>query len=350
MDEIELEDFCQTIQQDVADLAGSNYGALKREATGTLDAVMSPLNRSGFEQEYLTDGGDGKLKQILTEWIQPQPAADMVTTRQDICTPTTMIEPLREVRTLTGFVSTKVISFPKSQMRKLCDGPAEYRAKIVAAHMSGLFRKLNQGINTKYMAQVGSFIGGVAGGKEVKLLDKTNTIWQVDPNGIASIMDDMNEVQIGGRPILSGNGNIKRYVDLAKIGCCNNYGQDTATVDDGFDFYFDRDVKAAAGNDPNAFLAWSPGAVQLATYAENRGEFAIVHEHFAESTIVDPVTGIEVDYEFRYDQCTHTWTLVFYLFYDLFLLPDEMFKNSDERDGVNYAFWYSGTAHEVESL
>ena len=351
MDEIALEDFCQTIQQDVNDLAGSNYPAFKREATGVLDAVMSPSNRSAFSQEYLVDGGDGKLKQVMTEWIKPQPASQMATTMQDICTPTTMIEPSREVKTLTGFVSTPVMTFTKAGLRKLCDGPAEYRSKIVASHMGGLFRKLNQGLNAKLKAQEGKFIGNVAAGKEVTLLDKTSPIWQIDPNGVATIMDDMRDLQVMGRPIVVGNGVMQRYVDLANIGCCNAYGQDNSMADAGFDFYTDRDVAAAVGGAgaSDAFWAWSPGAVQLATYSQNRGEFEVVHSHFAESTIVDPFTGITLDYEMRYDQCIHAWTMVFYLHYELFALSKDMFYDADERDGVNYLFRYKGTSHLAES-
>jgi hypothetical protein len=351
MDEIALEDFCQTIQQDVNDLAGSNYPAFKRESLGLLDAVMSPANRSGYSQEYLVDGGDGKVKQILEEWIKPQPASKMATTRQNICNPTEMIEPSRQVRTLTGFVSTPVMTFTKAGLRKLCDGPAEYRAKIVASHMSGLFRKLNQGLAAKYKLQEGKFIGNVSAGKEVALIDKTNAIWQIDPNGTAAIMDDMRDLDVAGRPIMVGNGLLKRYVDLANIGCCNAYGQDNSTADEGFDFYVDRDVKAAVGGSgaDDAFYAWSPGAVQMATYSENRGEFEVVHSHFAESTLVDPFTGITLDYEMRYDQCIKAWTFVFYLHYDLFLLGGDLFEEDDERYGVNYAFRYKGVAHVPES-
>jgi hypothetical protein len=351
MDEIALEDFCQTIQQDVSDLAGSNYPAFKREHVGFLDAVMSPANRSGYNQEYLVDGGDGKLKQILEEWIKPVPVSEMATTMQNICTPTDMIEPSRRVRTLTGFVSTKVMTFTKAQLRKLCDQPGEYRAKIIAAHMSSLFRKLNQGMLAKYKLQEGTFLNGVAAGKEVALIDKSNPIWQMDPNGVASIMDDMAAMGASGRPIMVGNGLIKRYVDLANIGCCNAYGQNNATADEGFDFYVDYDLAAAVGGSgaSDAFLAFAPGAVQMATYSQNRGEFEVVHSHMVESTIVDPFTGITLDYEMRYDQCIKAWTLVFYLHYDVFLL-DDLFEHGDYREGINYAYRYKGVAHMPESV
>ena len=344
METINLGDFCQTIQSDLADLAGSNYPAMKREATGLLDAVVSPANRQGFSQEYPVDGGDGKLKQVLVEWIQPQPVSEMVTSAQDICTPTDPIDPLREIRTLTGFASTKVISFTKAHMRKLCDGPSEWRAKIVASHMSGLFRKINQGLVAKYNAQVGNFIGGVAAGKTVYMLDSSGPIKQIDPNGAVDIMEDMADLGVSDRPILVGAGILSRYASLANIGCCNAYGQDVSMADEGFDWYRDRDVDTILAGSNNV-LAFVPGAVQMATYAQNRGEFGIVHEHFAESTIVDPVTGLEIDFEMRYDQCTKTYTMVFFSHYDLFLLPDDMFTDADERDGVNYAFRYTAAEY-----
>jgi D-aminopeptidase len=55
---IDLEEFCQTVRQELTELAGNNYPALKREATGMLDAVTSAENRAGYDQKYLTDDGE----------------------------------------------------------------------------------------------------------------------------------------------------------------------------------------------------------------------------------------------------------------------------------------------------
>lgn len=341
MDSIDLEDLCNTVQQDLADLAGDNYPLLKREGTGFLDAVMSPQNRAGFRQEYATDGGDGKLKQVVTEWVQPGHVGEALTSMQDICNPGTTIEPLREVKQLTAFASTPVLTFTKAALRKFCQGPSEYRAMIVGGHMNLLFRKMNQIGIAKYLTGVGSFISGEAAGKDVTLLVNDGLMTQIDQNGEVTISEDMDDLAVGGRPILVGAGVLSRYAKLARLGCCNAYGQDDGMATGSFDWFRDRDTGIISG-DPNTILAWAPGAVQMAHYVQNRAGFEVVHSHFAETNITDPVNGLVVDMEMRYDQCEKVWTMVFYSFFDFFQLPDTMFKDADERDGVNYSFLYNG--------
>lgn len=340
---IELEDFCNTIQQDLNDLAGSNYAALKREQTGFLSAVLSQQNRSGFSQEYGVDGGDGKQKTVIIDWIQPASLADSSSVNNaDICAAGTEVPTLRDTRALTAFSRSEVLMFTKAELRKLCKAPSEQRAMVVASRMNSVFRRINNTLITKYLAGVGGFYNGVAAGKDVELIDATHPIKAVNPNGEFDIMEDFQDVGAEGRPIMVGHGLLSRYVRLAGIGCCNDYGMDVGKSASSFDFFRDHFVDGIAG-DPNQILAWAPGAVQMANYVENRGEFAVVHDHFAETSIVDPVTGLELDWQWRYDQCTRRWTMVFYSFYDLFMLPLTMFKDTDERDGVNYAFQYTAT-------
>lgn len=337
---IELEDFCQTVQQDLVDLAGSNYPAMKREPTGLLDAVRSESNRSGFSQNYITDGGDGKLKQVLIEWIKPIPVSTTVTTMQDICEAGTEEPVFRDVKTLTGFASTRVIEFSDAELRKLCDAPSEHRAKVISAHMSGLFRKVNQICIAKYNTGVGGFIGGVAAGKNVEFLHYDGITEAAKPDGEIVMMEDMQNLGVTGKPLVVGSGIISRYSKLAQIGCCNDYGQDVSDLSGAYDFYRDRDVDIVLGTSENVF-AFAPGAVQLATYNMFRGDFRkVVPNVYVHDTITDPVQGITVDVKMKYDDCAHVWRMAYFLHFDLFLLTNDMFYNADERDGVNYAFKY----------
>lgn len=343
---VELEDFCNTIQQDLNNLAGDNYGAMKREPTGLLSAVTSPQNRAGFNQQYITDGGDGKKKQVLIEWIQPIPVADTATSLQDVCAGGTEEATLRDVVELTGFASSRVMKFTDSELRKLCKAPSEHKAMIVAAHMSGLFRKVNQILVTKYDAANGGFIGGVAEGKELELLHYDGVTEAAKPDGEVLLMEDMADLGVTGRPIVVGSGIVSRYAKLANIGCCNDYGQDVSRLSGSWDFFRDRDVDIVLAGSEN-ILAFAPGAVQMATYNQYRGEFRRVHEHFLMQTIVDPVTGIEIDMKAVFNECDELWRMAYFLHFDLFALPLTMFKDTDERDGVNYAFRYAGVRTEA---
>lgn len=338
---IELEDFCNTMQQDLADLAGDNYGATRREATGLLSAATSPANKAGYTEPTFVDSGDGKLKQALLEWIQPSAVSETLTSMQDICSAGTEEAKQRELRTLTGFASTPVKAFSNAELRKYCESPSEHRAMIANSLMSALFRKINQVCITQYLAGVGGFIGGVAAGKSVQMLDGSGAIVQADPNGEFTILEDFADLGASGRPLVVGAGFLSQYVRLQGIGCCNDYGQDIGQVGQ-FDFYRDRDVDVIAAG-TNNILAFAPGSVQFVNWVQNKGEFRQVMPDWAESSIIDPVTGIEIDMEIRYDQCDKAWKMVFYSHFDLYTLPLTMFKVADERDGTNNALHYIAT-------
>ncbi len=339
-------DFCQTVQQDLADIAGRNYGAIQRTPTGFLSAALSDANTSGFPEPYMLDMNDGKgKKQVLIEMIQPSSISTIVTEPGDVCEPGTPKTKTQYLKSITKFAGTSNLTFTKAAMRRFCERPAEWRAKVILSEMDALFRKINQIAIGQYVAGVGGFYGGVAAAKEVQMLENTGAIRQSDPNGEVAIMQDFQDLGYTMQPILVGAGNLDTYTKLANIGCCNAYGQDIGDTAGSFAYYRDRDVDAVIGDDNNV-LAFTPGAVQFVSWNENEGDFAMEHEHFAETTIVDPITGLTLDMEMNYDRCTKTWVILFFLNFDLFTLPLTMFPDLDERDGTNGTFHYVATQAE----
>ena len=348
---IELEDLCNTVQQNLNNLAGANYPAMKREPTGMLSAVRSGANSAGFAQKYKTDEGDGKLKEVVIEWAQPVPVSTTVTTEQSVCEGGTEEPRFIDTVQLTGFAGTRVMLFTEAELRKYCEQPSQVQTMRIAQHMSGLFRKINQILITKYAAGVGGFMNGVAAGKELELLhyDADGQTEVIKPDGEIVLLEDMADMGVTGRPIVVGSGITSRYARLAEMGCCNDYGQNVQQLSGAFDFYRDRDVDITLAGDEN-IIAFAPGAVQMATYNKYRGEFKkIVPDLYAHTTIVDPVTGIELDMKMKYDDCDELWRMHYFLNFDLFQLPDELFKDADERDGINYSFLYKAVRTSAAS-
>lgn len=338
---IDLEEFCQTVRQELTDLAGNNYPALKREATGMLDAVTSAENRAGYDQKYLTDDGEGKQKQVLVEWIQPIPDSETEDTEQDVCAEGVEAPTFRDVVTLTGFTSTRVMKFTESELRKYCAKPSEHMTMVIAAHMSGLFRAINKKLIAKYVAQVGGFYGGVAAGKNANLLAFDGLTEQAIPDGEVMMLEDMADLGVG-RPIVVGSGIISRYGRLADIGCCNDYGQSIDELAGRYSFYRDRDFDVIA-DEADLFAAFSPGAIQMPTFNKYRGEFKrVVPNLYSHDTLVDPVTGLTLDWKMVYDKCDEVWRMAYFLHYDLIGLPLDIFDAADDRYGVNYTFTYKG--------
>lgn len=341
---IDVADFCATLQQDLADLAGANYKAMAREQTGYLDSLVSADNRAGFSQELQLDGGDGKNKQVIVRYIQPGVYSETADTSVNICTDAgEEVTETRKVEDVTRFKRSPTLTFTNAALRDLCDAPSEYRAKVLATRMSALFRSINRDLIALANAAAGIHLGGDATATDLNLI--VNNVAgggqiQADYTGEVDLLEEMADLGVMN-PIVVGAGNLSRYSRLQGIGCCNDYGQ---AVDQfgAFQFYRDRDVPSVIGA-ANNFLAYAPGACQLVTWNANKGEFAMNHEHFAHTTLVDPVTGLELDFEMNYDNCDKVWKIGLSLNYDLFTLPVDMFKDADERDQINYLWKFNAT-------
>lgn len=345
---INEEDLCQTIIQDLADITGDNYPLIQRSQTGLLDAARSEQNISGLREPVIVDEDDGKgMKEAVIEFMQPASIEEVVTTRQDICDDGEEAVKLRFRRSITKFAGTKNLKFTKASMRRFCESPQAFRQKVILGEMDALFRKINRICIEQYIAGVGKFYGNVAGPKDVQMLDNTGAIRQIDPNGEVAIRQDFEMVGISQQPIVVGAGNLDSYVKLGEIGCCNAFGQDVSDTSH-FSYYRDVDVHAVTGNQ-HRFLAFQPGAVQFASWNENEGDFRMEHFHFDETTVVDPVSGITLDFETNYDRCKKQWVLHFFLNFDLFLMPLNLYKTTHERYGWNGSLLYNATVATPES-
>lgn len=338
---IQEEDLCMLIQQDLADVAGRNYPATARTQTGFLSAITSDANTTGVEPTIL-DTGDGKGKRTaLIEFIKPASTADVSTDPESVCEDGVERERYRFTRQITKYARSQNLKFTKEAMRTFCERPQEWRAKVINAELDAFFRVVNRISIGQYLAQVGDFYGGVSGPKSVQMLDGTHAITASDPNGEIEMIQDFQDIGWAGAPLVVGAGHLDTYTKMQDIGCCNAYGQDIGDTAK-MAYYFDRDVDHVVGS-ANNFLAFVPGSVQFASWNQNKGDFGIRHAHFDETTMVDPWTGIELDLEVNYDRCTKEWIVQFGLFFDVFLLPLNMYKEEDDRFQVNGAVQYVAT-------
>ena len=346
---IELEDLCTTVQQNLDTLATQNYPAFNRRPVGLLDAVRSDVNRAGFSEKYRVDDGDGKLKQVVIEWAQPVPVSTTVTSEQDVCEAGTEEPRFLDTVELTGYAGTRVMEFSEEALRKYCESPSQVETMRIAQHLSGLFEKIDQILVSKFNAGVGGLLPGATNTLPLLHYDTDGQTTVAKADGEIKLLTQLSDMGVVGSPLVVGSGIIEEYARLKDIACCNEFGQDLSRQTGAFNWYKDREVdRMLAGS--NNILAFAPGAVQMATYNKFRGEFRKeVPGLFRHTTIIDPVTGIELDMLWKYDDCNFVWRLHIGLHFDLFMMPLELFKDADEFDGINYAWLYQGTKTGADS-
>lgn len=337
----ELEDFCQLVQSGLNEVAANNYPALKREKVGVFDAITSPQNATTSVLQTQVDPGNGKKKTVIIDWLQPGLISETLTAKADICTVEGTEEPYqRDTFEVTDFRSTPVMEFTFAELRKLCKSTAEVRTEVIASKMSALMKAINRDIITKLNTNVGTFANAVAAGKNVQLLNAGPPVG-ANPLGANVILEDFAVVGLTGKPIVAGHGKLQTYARLANFGCCNQYGTDISNLDGELDWFWDIDVSAITSN-ADDFFAWEPGAIQLITYNEYRGDFQVIGPDYALTTIVDPVTGVTFDMKMFFDKCDEKYKLAIWLNFDVFTLP-ALYKTGDPRDGVNHLFKYRAT-------
>lgn len=335
---IDIAEVCNTISQDLANVVGANYGAAQRQKTGLLDALISPDNTSAVPEPLQVDAGDGKIKQVIVRYLQAGLESEVVDTAPDICLAGTPDAFQFQTVVPAEYAGVK-ITFTNAEMRKWCGSPAEERSRIILTKMNPLFVHINKALITKANAGVGVFYGGVAAGKQVPMLfQAAGQMLQSDPQGEVTLLEDMSDLGIVGTPLVVGAGKLSQYVRYAGIGCCNDYGQDISGTG-GFNFYRDQFLGGVTGN-ADDFLAFAPGAVQFIGWTANKGEFAVNDGASMETTIIDPITGIELDMDVTYDKCDKVWVFTISKTYDLFITPTGQFQATDPREGVNNLFKY----------
>jgi hypothetical protein len=90
------------------------------------------------------------------------------------------------------------------------------------------------------------------------------------------------------------------------------------------------------------FYALEPGAVQFLHTCKNKAEFAIKSETVQEGTIIDPISGLELDLKAVYSPCANngdgSWNIAVSLNFDIFQVPSDAYATGDYLNGVNGLF------------
>lgn len=326
---------CAKIQTTLNDLLGKNDPALMRTQVGYLQALTSPQNTAGITYVPV-DPGNGKNRKVRVTYIQRGTEDEIVTSEPANCDPEVFASPLETDVEITKYVGTKWFGFNQSDMRKLCEPDATYRGRVMSARIDALITKLDKQLITLQSANFGNFNPVIyTGYKDVVTFNHDGT--GISYIGEANIKEDFKMLNSSSNPIVIGAGKLSLYSGIAKIGCCNALGQDLSQAG-SMDFFHDRFVDQILG--ANHFIGLVPGYVQLLTWNKYVGEYRAENASFAKGTIVDGLTGLQLDMKWEYKSCDEQYAVQFSLNYELWFIPTDAFAATDELEGVNFTLHY----------
>lgn len=333
------EGICEKVQASLIDIYGSNTPNLKRTQVGYLQALTSQTNMSGMTVLPI-DPGTGKIKQVRLKYTQRGTESDLTTTKSTTCSTEIEKVPFEQTVDISNYIGTKGMKFTEAEMRKLCGPDSQWMAEIVSNEMDALAVKINKLLIAGQSSNFGVFLGGSNAVKSYPLLSGAQ--FAANFYGESLIMEDMENLDLMGKPIVIGSGKLGHYARMTGIGCCNTLGQDISQAGN-LDFFRDRFVGGILGN-VDDFIMLMPGHVQMLTFNEYVGAYAKENQVFSHGTIVDPFTGLKYDSKWHYNDCDDTYFFQMGIQWDMFYMPLTAFSAYDELRGMNGTFHGRATA------
>lgn len=245
-----------------------------------------------------------------------------------------------------------IISVPIADLNRRMESDPEYLARVTMEAIDGVRRKMQTGVATQMALLGGKF--ATDGGEKTSSLSNANTLKSVatkfpaavdggkpNPEALQEIAFSALNSGFTGTPYVFGMGEIFRYFQmLGSMGTFSDSGLDFVK------FYNAQGVSMlpslrlhnalnGAGTD-NKFLVVDAGAIHLLQYNKFTDPSAKVRQdNLIMDTIVDPLTGIELNYKFYLNPCGEKYNILISTAYKVVGLPDDMYAGGDRLDGCN---------------
>lgn len=346
MPTLTYDELCLTTSAQLIDAVGNGEMIGSAQPTGLLSGLLSDENTANTTIINEYDKGDGKNHKVIIKYLQPDSESDSSDSETDFCEGegSTNAYQWADVEA-DQYVRSRIMTLTEAQMRDFCseDDNGAFRTKMLMGALNSVRRKVNAGLIPLYYANAGGIAGGNgAKGTAFQVLYRDNLL-QVDPEGIIDMLQAYQDTGATGMPILAGGGNIKKYADMQGIACCNNLGVDASQLQD-FMLFYDNQIDGILSNasEDDIFFAWAPGANVFVSRPKYKGQFRKISDTFIKDTIVDPLTGLEWDFNLKYDDCDEVYKWMISLNYGLFTAPS-VYKSGDTRAVVNYSFAFKAT-------
>lgn len=354
MPTIELDNLCNTITEEFQDAVAGGQRIPFDEPTGTLTALLSPENTTNTTIETDYDKGDGMNSDVWLRWLQPYCESDTTDECTNICDETGTAPTYNWVQVTADMCAqSPVMQFNETQMRAFCETGSEFRTKMIAQAFNAIRRNINRQLIPVYSAGVGGILnsgGGCCTPYNFWTQNADGTI-EVNPDGQIEMELDLNDAGFSGTPIVVGGRQMLKYAKRQDIACCqSNMGYNTGELD-RMQLYYDNQIDQVltGPSQENPFFVWAPGMAVFISRPKNKGQFRKINDLFVHDTIVDPLLPLEYDFFLKYDDCTGLYKWMFQLPFGLFQPPLTLFKDCDDRDGINHNWQFQMTTQVLEA-
>lgn len=277
---------------------------------GLLQLLVSAANKSASNVKLgnvqAVEQGNGKVYKVSRRFF-PRLAESTATTLEYCPTAGDVVKPLYDEVEIKYKTVSQKIKIDDELIRCIKESRADYQNsyvnEVLRNHINRLGKEVSYAVaNDGY---IGNFVKCDCGDPAV--LSKSLPLFLASGLGInpvgESILDsDRKQAEIEQQMVLVGGTLLDQYRKARAIASGNDFGFDASLLDITRSIFYDTNLGAAFGN-PNEVIAMAPGALQLITYAKNKGQFTYDFEDQMRTTVVDPWLGIEHDVVMSYVKC-----------------------------------------------
>lgn len=341
---------CPILQEDLLNLSESAAPISMRDQCGFFDALTSDYNTAGTNITPV-DQKNGRKRQVEVWTVaRANDIDDTDTDFTDYCNDNgDEVPPISTTYSITRSMYTKPFYLDMAELRKICvSDKNHYLSLMFLSRLNALQVAINKDLLGVMALNFGEFWDTASNAaKPVDILTSGTGINNLAayPQGMGYVLEDFADMEVTDRPILVGAGRLAQFARLSKWGCCNSQiGVDMTQIMGDAYFFRDKYVEGVLG--ANQFFGFAPKTLQLATYNENAGDFAMMAKNVFEfDTLYDPYSGLTYDFFMKFDDCKRRWVFMLGLQYELIsLVPaTDGFGASDPMSGSNLSLRYEAT-------
>jgi hypothetical protein len=324
---VDLGGACAKIVRQMEDLTKQNTPFNLGRKTGIIDALLDPsnggikldLNNTQAGKKFVKTKVHYKVRFKPCEWLTDASVPS-------ICNEGSEPLELSVDATISKQFSSPVRSFTNADMVNVCQDTQSFIRDYLMSDMRAGREKLAEYL----LAQADGYIGrarhqngdadNIAGGHKTKRLLATSTeTGAVTPlyANYADILLDYQLAQLGGAPMLVGDGILQKFFMLSKYSAANAPGvaYDSAIAEAGAAFYLDQAASTILGS--NKFLSIAPNTLHLLSFNKN-ANINIESATRSRTVVQDPVyPALKWDLDFEFT-CDDVWSYKLSVWADMF--------------------------------